>query len=297
MKDSGRIAEEGVTYYATGDKYINQALFSAKSLKRENDTHVTIYTDQDVESAYVDNIVKISASDYPFYDRITYFKQTPYEKTIYLDTDTFVAGDINPVFELLDRVDIAAAFNESHNTAAQHTKFDTVEIDAPDSFPEYQCGVIGYQDNHDVQHFFDDWRDRYQPYKSENLLDQPHFRETLFQTDVAIGTLPTEYNSLVNFGGYLHGAVKIIHYAGSSTKIRNDYSLTLNDFDELTALLNESAPQDRIFYYNGWAPLVVRNSANGGGPLSGIITLLLDHGFIPTIKRVISKGINKINTL
>lgn len=283
------MTDRGVIYYAAGSEYADQALCSAKSLKQHNDLSVTVYTDQSVDRTHVDSTVTISPGKHPFYDRINYFKQTPYQKTLYLDTDTYVAADIGAVFELLDRFDVVAAFNESRNTAAAHTKFETVDLNVPDTFPEYQCGVLGYRNTDTVQELFNDWQTRYEPYREEHLIDQPHFREALYHSSASIGTLPTEYNVLVNFSGYLHSSVKLLHYAGTNKTALGD---GLPEFERLQSLvnkLNQGTPRNRVFFHDGARRL--RVCPREPSPLSHrAVGHVREHG----VWRTVTRGLEKL---
>jgi len=256
------MTDRGVIYYATGDPYVRQAEISAKSLKSHNDIDVTMYTDQSLDSPYVDNVVTITPGEYPFYDRINYFKQTPYDRTLYLDTDTYIVSKLSSVFEMLDRFEIVAAFNENRDTASEHAKFETVDIDVPASFPEYQCGAIGYRNTDTVQELFGDWQERYEPYRDKNLLDQPHFREALYNNQVSVGTLPREYNIMINFCGCLDGTARLIHYGGTNRPIFGDGIPDAETFESVAHTLNENAPHHRVFYHDITGRLRVVSRAN-----------------------------------
>lgn len=234
------LREKGVIYYATGQKYLEDAEESAKSLKEHNDLHITVFTDVDnIETKVFDNIEKIDSGEHPFYDRINYFKKSPYQKTLHLDTDTYITGDITPIFEMLDRFDVVAAINENRDTVAEDTKFETVELNVPDAFPEYQCGVIGFSNNKDAIELLEDWQNRYSKYKDRNVLDQPFFREAIYQNkNIQIGTLPSEYNLLVNFPGYIQQKARIIHFGGSSKP----------NPEKVAKKINEKEGRQRVFY-------------------------------------------------
>ena len=47
--------------------------------------------------------------EYSFLDKIIALSRTPFEKTLFLDTDTFVIEPLDEIFELLERFDMAAA--------------------------------------------------------------------------------------------------------------------------------------------------------------------------------------------
>lgn len=53
------MTRNGVLYVAFGKKYVDEAVFSAKTLKDPNDIHVTMFSDIGFESRYIDSVVKI----------------------------------------------------------------------------------------------------------------------------------------------------------------------------------------------------------------------------------------------
>jgi len=279
------MVERGVIYYAAGERYVEQAKQSAQSLKEHNDLHVTVYSDRsNIERDCIDQVIQIEPGKDPFYDRINYFKETPYDKTLHLDTDTLVVGKIIDIFESLDRFSVVAAFNESRNTVSEEHKFETIDIDAPDSFPEYQCGVIGFRDSPEVQRLFSDWQDRYADYRDQFVLDQPHFREALYQNEVKLGTLPSEYNLLVYFGGYIQQEAKIIHYAGTEPEKLPSLLGTDSSLDQTVEKINGDAPETRVLFYDGWNKLRVVPTTGNGHLLFRAARSLLRDGLFSTIK-------------
>jgi hypothetical protein len=289
------MTDRGVIYYATGTEYVEQALRSAESLKRHNDLSVTVYSDKEIDSPYVDSVVTISPSEYPLYDRINYFKQTPYDRTIQMDTDTYILGDLSPVFELLDRFNIAAAYDEYRDTATEQSRFENVDIDAPDSFPEFQCGVIAYRNNETVQSFFDDWQARYGPYRDRNLLDQPHFREALYNNEIAVGTLPSEYNVRINFGGFLYNDAKVIHYAGSENRPFVGTEVPDAEFSEgLADTLNHDTPRSRVVIVKPREGIRVLPTVDKSNSMRYRIRRSVnERGVVGTLRRAVEKLVCK----
>lgn len=290
------MSSRGIIYYATGEDYIDEAICSARSVKNYNDIHITIFTDRhNLQSECFDQIETIEPGEYPFYDRIKYFKQTPYDRTLHLDTDTIITGNILPIFDMLDRFDVVAAINESRNTASKNHRFETVNIDAPDSFPEYQCGVIGFRDTEQVESLLDDWQSRYLPYRNKNVLDQPFFRESLYNNDVNIGTLPSEYNALLYLGGYFEQKIKIIHFGGTKPKEFALPFINYKPIDELISEINQPAPNKpvptkRVIFYDCLNRIQVRNVAEPRSIIPRMIQSINYNG----IRRTISIGLNKL---
>jgi hypothetical protein len=244
------LREKGVIYYATGQKYLEDAEESARSLKEHNNLHITVFTDVDnIETKVFDNIEKIDPGEHPFYDRINYFKKSPYQKTLHLDTDTYITGDITPIFEMLNRFDVVAAINENRDTVAEDTKFETVDLNIPDAFPEYQCGVIGFSDSTDVMELLEEWQSRYSNYKDKNVLDQPFFRKAVYNNEnIQLGTLPSEYNLLVNFPGYLQQSARIIHFGGTGRA----------NPEKLVKKINAEEGKQRVYYEDFKRKITVR---------------------------------------
>ncbi|MDE5083200.1 MAG: hypothetical protein O4859_18895 [Trichodesmium sp. St18_bin1] len=70
----------GVIYIATGEKYINEALISASSLKdRIPDLPITLFSSEEVNSQVFNKVILINNPQYGWIDKVTYIPQTPYE--------------------------------------------------------------------------------------------------------------------------------------------------------------------------------------------------------------------------
>ena len=112
---------KGILYIAFGDAFTKEALLSAESLKRYMpDTPVALFTNKEIESPFVDivKVVKIKHSR----SKVDLVAETPFEKTIYLDSDTLIVRDISDMFEILDRFDVG--FN--HDYARKREKYSKI---------------------------------------------------------------------------------------------------------------------------------------------------------------------------
>jgi hypothetical protein len=209
----------GVFYVATGDKYRDEALKSLKSLKKHlPKMHTTLFSDQPCEPGHFDRNIIITSPKFSFQDKVECFQLVDYEQAIFLDTDTFVAGDISDLFDLLSKFDFAAA-----TEAARGYWYD--EWSLPDSFPELNSGVIVFNNSAKIKKLFADWlrffmesktwQNRF-AWQNGNAWDQPGLRRALYLAkDIRMTVLPTEYNALRNNGTYLWGCAKIIHGRGN----------------------------------------------------------------------------------
>jgi hypothetical protein len=212
---------QGVIYIATGERHVAEALVSAKSLK----THmphvaVTLYTDQSVVASDVDDVVAFAADGY--LSRIPVLEGSPYERTLFLDSDTYVCGDLAGLFTLLDEFDIALA----HSPTRAIYEVEGI----PDSFPEFNAGVIAYRRSARVKAALRDWADRFARFQEQRgrgeirwlrpegkriyTHDQGALRAALYRSRLRIATLPPEYNCRFTEPGIVDGPVQILHGRG-----------------------------------------------------------------------------------
>ena len=89
-----KTGSRGVVYIATGSKFVSEALASIGSLKKQMpDLPVTLFTDSDDRNNFhynkVDSVFLIDEATRSCRDKIRPLLDSPYEKTLFLDTDTF----------------------------------------------------------------------------------------------------------------------------------------------------------------------------------------------------------------
>ena len=192
--------ESGVLYVATGNAYIEEAKQSIQTLRSVMpDVSTTLVTGESISVSGFDRVIQIADPAYSYRDKISGMKLSPYDKTVFLDTDVYVCDDFRELFEMLEEVDIAAAI-------APNRDLNTANLDLPQSFPEYNTGVIPYASS--AMAFLDRWKSLY---GTDHRHDQPAFRKAAFEGDVRISTLPREYNCLYGAPGHLVKDVKIFH--------------------------------------------------------------------------------------
>lgn len=265
--------ECGVLYVATGDRYIEEVLTSARSVKHHtDDIHITLVTDGPVDSELLDNIVISEELRGSRGEAHYYFDESPYQKTLYLDTDTVVSGDITDLFSILERFDIAVAHAPSRRVDLNgRYPYD----DIPDCFPEYNRGVVAYKKNGAFQKFLNRYHELYESHMTDESIsirnhDQPAMRKALYQSDLRIATLPPEYNCRGT--GYAEEDVKILHQR-------------YDDMKKVIAELN-SIEGPRIYH-----------SSKGGvtliSPEKSVYTKFFqsikDDGVVPTMKKALGK--------
>lgn len=222
---------QGVIYIATGRKYIDEVLKSAASLKAANPSiHVTAFSDEPINSPHIDHTVIIEGAPQcerqpasvsgdsrriqavgqskGMLNKVYYMGRSPYERTLFLDSDTYVARDISDLFLLLDRFDIAVA-HAPHRTPrrpAERRRFQEI----PPGFVVMNTGVILFKRSERTDGFFSDWlRLCQEEYVECN--DQASFRAALYPAGLRIATLPPEYNYRFRKRLCINGSLKILH--------------------------------------------------------------------------------------
>jgi hypothetical protein len=221
--------ENGVLYIASGSMYIEEAIESAKSIKEHTRLPITLVADRTVESQHFDAVIQSDDFLYHYGDSVLQIPTLPYESTILLDTDTIVSDSFNELFSLTSNYDVAAA------TIAE-SRFE-IGDKVPNALPEFNTGVVLFNRNERTSNFISRWKNIYKKYLNKNVrMNQPAFREAVFQSSARFMTIPTEYNCRANFGGYLTEKVKILH--GS-----------FDDPEEILRKLNEYVTP-RVFFNN-----------------------------------------------
>nr|CRH08094.1 Protein of unknown function. putative nucleotide-diphospho-sugar transferases [Candidatus Magnetococcus massalia] len=187
-------ATAGVIYCAAGEKYIQEAIRSAHTLKQKSPgISVSLFTDQ--SAAYIepfDHILPLPEPRYSLIDRFYALRHTPYEKSLCLDCDTLVLQPIDSLFEILNRVPITAT-----HAPLRHQHFPHLQHpDVPDSFPLLNVGVLGFARSEAMDRLLEDWYRRYCAHLAidPTSCDQPSFRESLWFSELSYHVLPPEYN-------------------------------------------------------------------------------------------------------
>ena len=204
----------GVCYIATREPYLSEAEHSAESIRAHHpEMPITLYAPADVPHPPIfDSAETIADPSHNFSDSNLTSQHVPYDRTLFLDTDTYVAAPLDAVFDMLDRFDIAAAQDPAREGTAPHEH----EHDVPATFPQYNTGVVAYRDTAGVRDLFDRWNELYHTVDGVAYgLNQPTFRMAAYESDLDIGTLPAEYNfrigNVANKVNYACGPVVILH--------------------------------------------------------------------------------------
>ncbi|MFZ0616399.1 MAG: hypothetical protein WAN16_08115 [Chthoniobacterales bacterium] len=220
--------KEGILYVATGERFLKEACRSAVRVKElMPSVPIALASDLQGPKELFDHHLAIMEPKYDFSDKIGPLLSTPFERTVFLDTDTWLCEPVPEMFAILDRYDVAMAHAPMRYTAAS---------EAPSTFPECNSGVIAFNMNNRTRGLFDLWQKLYQERLKNNgvVEDQPSLRDALWQSDISFAALPPEYNFrfiMPSFAG--RGGVKILHGRH-------------HDYEKITDILNRSG-SPRVF--------------------------------------------------
>lgn len=191
------LAEFGFVYVATGERFVRECIASARSLRAVMpDAVIVLHSDlsaADIAALAAgthlfDEIVSLENPRHDFFDKLEAFLNPRFERSVFLDTDTFVCRAMPELFELLERFDLAAV----------RADWAHAKSDSPFCFDDFNTGVIAFRDTDATKRVFARWREIYSGQIGTGRWtghDQPAFREAVYgESDASIYVLPRRYN-------------------------------------------------------------------------------------------------------
>jgi hypothetical protein len=216
--------QAGFYFIATGKRFLSEACLSARRIREVMPgVPVAVATDLEPAEGLFDDVIRIDGPDHSFADKVRFLPRSPYGKTVFLDTDTWLCRPVPELFLEGERWDIAMAHAPIRYTAASRT---------PGILPEFNSGLISFRLNSRTEALFSMWRRFYDERLESTGVkdDQPSLRDALWQSEARVLVLPPEYNFrfvMPSFAG--RGAVKILHgrhddYAGLAARLNRSGS-------------------------------------------------------------------------
>jgi hypothetical protein len=204
----------GAVYIITQDpRYVGLLMTSASSLKQAMpDLPITVFSQFPVKSSLFERVESVEPSQDGFYDKTRLIRNSPYDRTLLIDADTYALHPVPELFSLLDHFDCAATHEEYVNTD-WHGRYPRPDV--PASFPEFNTGVLMLKRSDRVGAMLEHWGMLYEQFlhdrPGEAINDQPFFRVAAYHSEARVATLSREYNCKFRGQGYLNGPVKILH--------------------------------------------------------------------------------------
>lgn len=227
------MSSKAVVYIAYGRQYIKEVKRSLASVNGQYPCIVCTLRGKEIDGAIPFKIPRRKTKHW-FLDRCFYFiyvfwSTLDCDRLLFLDTDTFVCGDISAYFDALDRYDIV-----STQAISQQTKqLD----DVPPWFPEIHCGAFAIRRNRNVHELLNRWFDIYKKRPAFYGNDQPPMRQALWEMpEIRVGLLPVEYCFRYRWGGLLSRQVAMLHGKEHGTP-----------YEEVVRLVNAQSGL-RVFY-------------------------------------------------
>lgn len=201
----------GVIYIATGEDFVRESVASAKQLNRVMpEIGVTLIADYDPGSEYFDNIEIIPDPNYDFSDKISNLSNSPYDETLYLDSDIYIHEPIPEVLDTLHRFDMALALDAHQQPAIPNPDYGAPDIYGEfDPVPEFNTGLLAYKNTEAVANCLNVWEEAYDA--ETHWAGQPSFIPGFYESDVRVCPLPRRYNFIPGVRNSVSGTVKVFH--------------------------------------------------------------------------------------
>lgn len=210
----------GIFYVAAGQKYINEACKSARSIKNINPTlKISIACNQKLEEELFDRIIVVDETVTCRNEGLLFkskylYDLSPYQKTLFVDTDTFFIGDVESGFAILDYFDV------SMTLSIADTYYPTLPSGKKILCKPVNTGVIFFQKNETNDGLFREWFESYSAKLAQNPKlkesDQTSCTEALMNSKSRFYPLPSEWNTRFCFINTLKEPVKILHAYSSN---------------------------------------------------------------------------------
>ena len=222
------VNENGFIYIVTGEGYVQECLFSIKSLKKYNTEKICVFSEEKYRNMFEQECdFFFSINSKLQRPKVEYISQSPFKNTVYLDSDTFINENISDLFKLLNKYDFGGALCNSRKRE-NYSKLISKYENIPYSFSEVNTGVMVFNNSIEAKDLFKKWKEYYYKYLPITTgWDQPSFRVALWESEVRLCHLPPEYNvrpksvykkvrENKNILGQLHMKPRIFHAHYSS---------------------------------------------------------------------------------
>lgn len=187
---AGWSADAGVLLVATGERYLRMAHRTADSIRRvDGGARIALFTDltDRADRALFDIVMRVD--DAHRRSKVDVLPLTPFRRTLYLDVDTIVLGDLRPVLDLLEDHDLVVTHAHARNVADVQQAW---RRPFPASYPQFNGGVLGYSDTPAARRIVEGWPEAFRAAGFKK--DQVTLRELIHESGARFVTLPPEYN-------------------------------------------------------------------------------------------------------
>lgn len=257
----------GVTYVATGDACYSEALRSARSVRQHHpDLPIALISERLECDPIFNQHLRIADPQFSMLDKVRNLKKTPFDRTLYLDSDTYVTSPIDELFLLLEKYDFVGT-----HEVARGIWYEGALAEVPNAFGDINGGMLLFRKTTAVREMLDQWWAAYLEtaswlpnFGSSRWVltnDQPSLRKLLWEAEgLRLYVVPSEYNALRNFGTYIWGRAKIVHGRGDIAACASQMNQQENIERVYLQRLGTWMPMDRMPFrvlLENWARLHV----------------------------------------
>lgn len=213
-------SDVGVVYVAFGRPFLAMALLSAKMLRESNrDIPFTIVSNV---TASIENFSFFESSDrYIFISEETednrliktsINKYSNYRKTLYLDCDTQVVGSLTPIFDAMERFDLAIHLKARRYKRSPYDLEPVFNGHPANALPHWNGGVFFFNDSPEAKDFFAKWNSLFT--HGGLSIDQISLAQAIYASNARVLALDARWNSALLPKDVDHDVV-IYHYTSS----------------------------------------------------------------------------------
>jgi hypothetical protein len=195
----------GVLYIAFGEAYRAEVCRSIASLRQASPKiRVAVITD-----SAIDDLTDVTTVLRPAIRSLeckpTYISESPFNRTLFLDTDTYVVRDISLLFGLLDHFDICAQYGGTQFNGPSGLTFQA----------RVCSGLLLFKRSHDTDEMFAKWQALYAQEKrakaEPNLADERALTEAIATSRVRPGFVSPCVHINLNAPWVFHSPPLVLH--------------------------------------------------------------------------------------
>ena len=250
---TSRYADWGVVYFAQGAAFVREAELSAGSVKaRMPNLPLCLFSDEPPIAGLFDIERPLEKGMEMKQQKMNALRNSPFAKTLYLDTDTHLCL---PIYECLDLVDggfeFAAALTPWWSPDATNDDPYAVtngpklpEHGVPVAFAKVNTGVMLMARTKNTISLLDRWQTLHAAGGGRGQ-DQDSFRVALYENSIRWVALPPHYNYRLPYPGVVNGRIRVLHGRHSNME---KLARRLNARSDLRGTVPVGTADQIIFY-------------------------------------------------
>lgn len=252
--------KRGVIYVVTGSRsYMGELVSSLKSLRRhEPDLPIVVFTKFSVAAKYNVKVEALGDYDNPHKHKVSSIRRSPFEETLFLDTDTKINSSLEPLFEELEEKDFCAANAHEADYLVRPPRFIAMVKKAT-----YNTGVLLYRKTEATDRFLQKWESAVVKHDSSQMW-AGHYGDQYFFNDLLANGAREEcglrWGTVENWRWNLRSIAKpqvmsegkwaqvsIMHERTNGMKIRK-LMFAITDYATILVMLEKTWRQARKFF-------------------------------------------------